>query len=89
MTMTASEIPANPRFIVAIKVPEKQMAPVTATQFCIPERENADDAVSKLLVPAFLSAQASLLCADDTTSEMTYASMPLNVTISCEKTAPD
>ena len=71
---------------VEMSVPADQIAPVAVAGFCVDDGANPAAARS-LTVHAVLSAQASLLCASEDASRMTYASRALDVVIHCA--APD
>lgn len=72
---------------VSMRVPADQIAPVAIQNFCR-SVENIDDqasniAGSELKIPAALSAQVSLRCANDSFEDTLYASAPLDVAVIC------
>ena len=78
----ADEQPIN----VAVKVPAAQISPVALDRFCV--RDPGDDTAadsSPVRIPAVLSAQGALLCADESSSEMIYASASLDVNLHCQQ----
>lgn len=71
---------------LTVSIPAEQIGPVAVATFC--ENDGADQATDVPLsvrIPSVLSAQAAMLCADDTSSQMTYTSKPLDVMIYCER----
>lgn len=68
---------------VTISIPARQIAPLTVESFCV-----RDDAVDRqqhepITVLGALSAQAALLCSDDSDEKMIYASRSLDITLNC------
>ena len=78
---------------MTIAVPERQLAPIVVSDFCI-DVPGDDDArhpasalersISRLTIPAVLSAHASLVCSDGKTQEVAYSSQPLDVVLVCQ-----
>jgi len=92
-TFAADEIVANGATELRLRIPASQIAPLVIEGFCVARdsgsRERGDDSRDvrdRITIPAALSAQASLLCAGDGDSAMTYASQPLAVALVCEAT---
>jgi len=85
VTLSAEELSSDPPARLVISIPESQIAPITVERFCVHDANNgAKDNGKKIRIPALLSAQASLLCGNEMTKEMTYASESLDVTVACE-----
>ena len=84
---------------LVLTVPGRQLAPIALDDFCVVAPAAGEDrpevygaassftAVSApprlLTVPAVVSAQASLVCGDETGSRIRYVTMPLAVTLAC------
>lgn len=94
----AAQLSDNAHRKVVLKVPARQLAPVTIHDFCLPGEETAAEPVDSgngtasirrpLILRGVASAHASLLCAsEDGASEpgrrITYVSRPLDVTLTC------
>jgi len=85
VTLSAEELSSGPPVRLFISIPESQIAPVTVESFCAHDADNdANDNARKVRISALLSAQVSLLCGNEITKEMTYASEALDVTVACE-----
>lgn len=88
VSMSAEYIPAGAPVEITVRVPANQIAPVAVEGFCMAEesesaqRQMLADSVS---IPSVLSVQASLLCTNESNSEMTYASQPVDVTLNCNQ----
>ena len=63
---------------ITMTIPEAQIGPIAVNGFCV-----AAGVAESIRIPAVLSAQASLLCANDEGSKMTYVSRSLDVTLLC------
>jgi len=68
---------------ITISIPAKQIAPLSVESFCV-----RDDAIDRqqheaITVLGALSAQATLLCSDDSDEKMIYASRSLDITLNC------
>ena len=82
---------------ISLRIPASQIAPLVVEDFCIVSGEDDDDAASdarslaqsQITIPAALSAQASLLCANGDDKTMTYVSRTLDVSLVCERSAND
>ena len=82
---------------ISLRIPASQIAPLVVEDFCIVSGEDDDDAASdarslaqsQITIPAALSAQASLLCANGDDKAMTYVSRTLDVSLVCERSAND
>jgi len=66
-----------------LTVPASQIAPVAVDGFCIADAEDQSAENDTLTITSVLSLQASLLCANETESRMTYASSGLDITLVC------
>jgi hypothetical protein len=85
VTLSAEELSSGPPVKLFISIPESQIAPVTVESFCVHDADNdANDNAEKVRISALLSAQVSLLCGNEMTKEMAYASEALDVTVACE-----
>jgi hypothetical protein len=69
---------------VEMTVPADQIGPIPLNEFCVSDDSNSTLPQTSLTIPSVLSAQASLLCAGESGSEMSYASASLDVELSCE-----
>lgn len=63
-----------------LQVPADQIAPIAIDSFC---RADSQRPGEQKLVPAALSAQASLRCAGESAEQTIYASTPLDVELEC------
>ncbi len=76
---------------IRFAVPAAQIGPIAVENFCViselpaDENETRTHALETMTVPAVLSLQASLLCANETESQITYASASLDVELECGK----
>ena len=74
---------------ISLRIPASQIAPLVIEDFCVLELAGNGDTINELpariTIPAALSAQASLLCADDEDKAMTYVSRTLDVSLVCER----
>lgn len=94
-SLSADDIAAEAITSITLRIPAPQIGPVAVENFCIaPDEESAlltgnqkGNTVS-LKIVSVLSAQASLLCANDTDSQMVYASKSLDVTLLCQLHVP-
>ncbi len=82
---------ANAGSELTVKVPAKQLAPLAVENFCVRQPEGAGNVHSTgypgtmmMMVPAALSAQASLLCVDEEQEEIVYTSTPLDINLICK-----
>lgn len=95
-SLTADDMSAGEIDSITLKIPAPQIGPVAVDSFCIvPDGDPSllgDDQNSdtmSLKVTSVLSAQASLLCANDTDRQMIYASKSLDVTLLCKFQVPE
>jgi hypothetical protein len=88
IAMSADELGADSPVKISITIPASQIAPLTIERFCVrSDTEEPVDNLATVRIAAVLSAQASLLCSNDDSNEMTYASESLDVRITCEEPA--
>jgi hypothetical protein len=88
ITMSADELGGDSPVQVSITVPASQIAPLTIERFCVrSDTEEPGDNLATVRIAAVLSAQAALLCSNNDSNEMTYASESLDVNITCEEPA--
>lgn len=88
VSMSLDKAPAAAPLEIAMKIPAAQIGPIVIDGFCVRDGDEpgAEGAVEmSRRIPGVLSVQASLLCAADTASEMTYVSGPLDVMLNCTK----
>lgn len=78
-SLAANVTVGEEKISVPIRIPAAQIGPIAVDGFCV-----AADAPETLRIPAVLSVQASLLCANEDTSRMIYTSKSLDVTLSCK-----
>jgi len=76
----AAEIAEADTVNASLRLPAKQIAPISAASFCI-QGESSED--TELLLPGVASAQISLLCRSETTSSMHFASVALPLRLHC------
>ena len=79
-SLAPSDIAVDEMTSISLTVPAAQIGPIAMEGFCVTSSEQ-----ESLRIPAVLSVQAALLCANDTDSHMVYASKPLDVTLSCKE----
>lgn len=87
VSISADDIPSAAPVELTVRIPANQIAPVAVDKFCVTtdaEAPGSDRLPNAIKIMSVLSAQASLLCASDGQTEMTYASQPIDVTLSCE-----
>ena len=86
LDLDSDDLGSRSRVEVSIDVPAAQIAPIAVEDFCTRhEGGNLEAQSESVIIPAVLSAQAALTCADEERSEMTYASAVLNVLLYCER----
>jgi hypothetical protein len=82
----ADELANKTEVIIPMTIPAKQIAPVNVADFCRAGSTDSDgndyDPGLKTVAGAF-SAQASMLCADETVEQVTFVSASLDVSLSC------
>lgn len=82
----ADELTNRTEAIIPMTIPAKQIAPVNVADFCRAGSTDGDgnnyDPGLKTVTGA-LSAQASMLCADETREQVTFVSASLDVSLSC------
>ena len=90
-SFNTAQIAAGDLLAIELRIPRRQIAPVPVGNFCVVQpvgHVGADTTVSdtneQLIVYDVLSAQASLMCANDADRTMTYASQTLDVLLVCE-----
>lgn len=81
-TLDAEELAGQRSAEASLTVPARQLALAATSRFCIEGDKETSD---KLLVPGFSTAQASLRCATDDGMSVHYASVPLQVSLTCER----
>jgi hypothetical protein len=74
---------------MTIRVPAGQIAPLKVAGFCLNSDETVNGRGEQLTVRAILSAQASLMCTDEEHQQISYASQPLDVSLTCVGEQPD
>ena len=85
IALDAERLNEGPRLEISISVPAAQIAPVAVAGFCTDDDgEPAGPGARSVRIPSVLSAQAALTCADDESTEITYASTSLDVLLRCE-----
>ena len=67
---------------VSLTIPADQIPPVRIESFCLADRAESD-AEERVEIPAVLSVQGSLVCANEEESRITYTSTPLDVIVNC------
>jgi hypothetical protein len=80
--VAAIDLGEGPDASITMRIPAKQIAPLSAEGFCLASDNN--NKLEAVTVRGVLSAQASLLCTDDEDQQITYASQSLDVTLSCD-----
>ena len=84
VSVSGADLSAPMPLSIPVNVPASQIGPIAVDRFCTASPAEASDAPDpQLIIPAVLSAQISLLCADEADSEMTYASNSLDVVLDC------
>jgi hypothetical protein len=88
IVLDAGDLAANRSISVSVTVPAAQIGPVALNRFCAHGAdEEARNSDSFVRIPSVLSAQAALICAGESASEITYASENLGVILHCEQPA--
>jgi len=84
VTVPADVLATEAALEFSVFIPATQIGPVAVAGFCANDvtGENTDGH-SAVRIAAVLSAQAAMLCTDDTSNHMTYASKPLDVIVHC------
>ncbi len=77
----------QPVIETTIRVPRKQIGPLTIEDFCVAGDDGANNAV--LQVRDALTAQLSLKCDDEGRQSIIYRTEPLAIVLICETTASD
>lgn len=85
-TIGADELQSGEKVEFGFTVPADQIAPIAIDGFCKTDNLHTNE---QILIPAALSAQASLRCAGETIEQTTYASTPLDVELLCASGAED
>ena len=67
---------------VSLSIPAGQIPPVRIERFCLTDRAESDTE-ERVEIPAVLSVQGSLVCANEEESRITYTSTPLDVIVNC------
>ena len=80
-SLTTTDLSGEETTVVKMAVPAAQIGPIAVAGFCVTE-----DDQETFRIPAVLSLQASLLCANEEVRQMIYASRSLDVTLSCRIT---
>jgi hypothetical protein len=80
---------------VRLRIPADQIAPVVVEDFCVASSDDtpvSDQQITdrseegdRITIAAMLSVSGSLLCKNDEEGLMTYVSLPLDVTLVCER----
>jgi hypothetical protein len=93
-SLSAENIPADSLTTTSLGIPAAQIGPIAVDNFCIAASEQDDDNSQStdnqagqsetLTISSVLSVQASLLCANETDSQITYTSKSLDVTLVCK-----
>jgi len=89
VTVSADELSSGLPLEISLRIPAAQIAPIAVNRFCTID-DAADDARKNkpVRISSVLSAQASLLCAGETSSEMIYVAESLDVMLRCEIDEP-
>ncbi len=88
--VSAAEIPAAGPFELTLTVPATQVGPVAVHSFCATASGvGAAPHESSLLVPAVVSAQLALTCANASDRRITYVSESVDVLLICEQERTD
>ena len=82
-TLNEEELAGQRAAEALLTVPARQFALAATSRFCVAGDSETSD---KLLVPGFGTAQASLRCTTDTGTSVHYASVPLQVRLTCDRT---
>jgi len=87
--VSGAELLASADSGLTISIPAKQIAPLTVESFCVSEDELDRQRHEPVTIQGALSAQAALLCSDDSNEQMIYASRSLDITLNCIDERPD
>ena len=81
--LSQAEIVASADTGVTVSVPARQIAPLTVEAFCVKDDMLDRQQHKPVTVRGALSAQAALLCSDDSDEKKIYASRSLDITLNC------
>lgn len=84
MSLPQSQLAGPPGQRVSLTIPAGQIPPVRIETFCRAEPGDGETP-ERRVIPGVLSVQGSLVCADDEKHRITYASIPLDVAVHCER----
>ena len=87
--LSATELRESAEAGITISIPAKQIAPLTVESFCVEEDGSSRQQHEPITVRGALSAQAALLCSDDSDEKMVYASRSLDITLNCIDERPE
>ena len=77
--LAANDLSSDATTRIKMTIPASQIGPIALDGFCV-----VQDAQETVRIPAVLSVQASLSCANEESRQMIYASISLDVTLSCK-----
>ena len=78
-SLATNDISSDETTVLKMTIPASQIGPIAVDGFCV-----APDEQGTIRLPAVLSVQASLLCANEEARQMIYMSRPLDVMLSCK-----
>ena len=81
-TLDKDELAGQQAAEASLTVPAQQLALAATSRFCIDGDTGTSD---ELLVSGITTAQVSLLCANDTSASVHYASTPLQISLTCDR----
>jgi len=87
--VSGAELLASADTGLTISIPAKQIAPLTVESFCVGKDELDRQRHEPVTILGALSAQAALLCSDDSDEQMIYASRSLDIRLNCIDERPD
>jgi hypothetical protein len=85
VTVPADVLATGSALQLSVSIPATQIGPVAVAGFCVNDAAKAiPGARSTVRIAAVLSAQAAMLCIDETSNHITYVSEPLDIILHCE-----
>ena len=81
-TLIKDELEGQRAAEATLTIPARQLALAATNSFCVKDKPATSD---RLLVPGLTTAQASLLCTNEAGTSMHYASVPLQISLICDR----
>lgn len=90
-SFNAEQLQADTELKLELRVPSNQIAPLRIEQFCVNDENEKPDTADQniIMIPAVMSAQASLRCATESAQSIMYVTKPLDVMLECAMPVED